>query len=291
MPAAPARTPQVSAEAVAALVGMGFPEPEVRAALGAAMGNADLAYEFLLTGIPEGLPSSPLAASSSPSTGTGTGAVSIETLRSHPQFNNLKQLVQTNPAALSQVLDVIGQQSPELLAAIHANNEAFLSMMNEPITDTPAVPAAAAAAEQGPDPVQLIQALAQMPPAQRAQVAPSLGMSAEQLEGFLGMMAQMPQDQLRQVLGSMGMAGGAAGGAGAGAAGHGGGGGGGHVIHLTAEEMASVERLQALGFSQQQAAQAFIACDKNEALAANLLLEGGWMDDDAGDYGGDDAYN
>ena len=55
-------------------------------------------------------------------------------------------LVQTNPGALSQVLDLIGmyilshltylltgQQSPQLLADIHANNEAFIAMMNEPI--------------------------------------------------------------------------------------------------------------------------------------------------------------
>jgi hypothetical protein len=32
---------------------MGFPEAETRAALAAAMGNPDLAYEYLLTGIIE----------------------------------------------------------------------------------------------------------------------------------------------------------------------------------------------------------------------------------------------
>ena len=41
-----------SAESVQALVSMGFPETESRAALTAAMGNPNLAYEFLINGIP-----------------------------------------------------------------------------------------------------------------------------------------------------------------------------------------------------------------------------------------------
>jgi len=131
-PAAPTESPFVTAEGLAALTGMGFPEAESRAALAAAMGNADLAYEFLLTGIPTAATPPPAVA------GGAGGAVSIDALRRHPQFNMLKQLVQANPAALSQVLDLIGQQSPELLAAIHANNDAFIAMMNEPIVDAPA---------------------------------------------------------------------------------------------------------------------------------------------------------
>lgn len=70
----------------------------------------------------------------------------------------------------------------------------------------------------------------------------------------------------------------------------GGGGGGGqqnraprHVVSLTQEEMDAVNRLMELGFSQQDAAAAFLACDKNEALAANLLLEG-WTAQDLAHY-------
>ena len=177
----------VTNEAVESLTAMGFPEAETRAALGAAMGNPDLAYEYLLTGIPEHAHaqahrSAPVA---SPATGTSAtgGVTDIEQLRQHPQFNTLKQLIQQNPAALPQVLALIGQQSPALLEAIHANNDAFLAMMNEPITATPAAPVATApssamgapAGTGGGNPAQMVQMLAAMPPEQRAMFAQTLG--------------------------------------------------------------------------------------------------------------------
>ncbi|KAL1231807.1 UV excision repair protein [Trichinella spiralis] len=44
-------------------------------------------------------------------------------------------------------------------------------------------------------------------------------------------------------------------------------------IHLTAEERDAVDRLVAMGFSESQVIEAYFACDKNEALAANFLLQ------------------
>ena len=61
----------------------------------------------------------------------------LAVLRSHPQFDALRRLVQTNPSMLQQVLAQIGQQQPELLQAINANQAAFLEMMNEPVADAP----------------------------------------------------------------------------------------------------------------------------------------------------------
>ena len=54
-PIAKPAAPALNAEVVANLVAMGFPETESRAALSAAQGNADLAVEFLMGGIPPGV--------------------------------------------------------------------------------------------------------------------------------------------------------------------------------------------------------------------------------------------
>lgn len=56
--------------------------------------------------------------------------------------------------------------------------------------------------------------------------------------------------------------------------------GGGHVVQVTPEEQQALVRLQSLGFTQNQAIRAFIACDRNEELAANFLFENPDDDDD-----------
>lgn len=141
------------------------------------------------------------------------------------------------------------------------------------------------------------------------RMAAVMGIPAEQLRATAQMIGSLPPEQLAQFMmqaaameqqqqggggggGPMeGMWGGGGGGTGAG-----GGAGGQAVLRLTAEEMAAVDRLTEMGFDRSEAAQAFLACDKNEALAANLLMDGGFGfgaedDDDGGFGGGGDGNN
>ncbi|CAM9117389.1 unnamed protein product [Choristocarpus tenellus] len=296
--AAPAALPAGGAplneENVRQLCDMGFPDDQARAALRAAMGNAEVAVEFLMTGIPDnfqermaqavagGTPSD-----AGPPTSPPGAMESLEDFRRHPQFNELKRLVQRDPASLQTVLQLIGQQSPRLLARIHENQEEFISLMNEPVEEAPpaSVPPPPASGLGGlapmmgagmGNPAQMAQILQSLTPAQRAQWAASMGVSPEQLAQVSQVIGNMPPDQLQQLMnmvGGGGMGGGAMGAMGvppmpSGAA------GGANVIHLTEEEGAAVARLTELGFDRSDAAQAYLACDKNEALAANLLMDG-----------------
>mmetsp|Transcript_3506 Transcript_3506/g.7378 ORF Transcript_3506/g.7378 Transcript_3506/m.7378 type:complete len:419 (-) Transcript_3506:176-1432(-) len=319
-------------EVINNLKALGFPESDCRACLRASNGNPDVAVEFLMNGIPPGI-SAAAGSSSSSSATTTTGTGALEALRHHPQFNDLKRLVQTNPNMLSAVLQQIGQQQPELLQAINANQAEFLQMMNEPVGSTggsgglggggAANPAPAAGANNNNpfsgssgsasnagmppgmealgNPAQLAAMLQSMPPQEQHAMASMMGMTVDQLQQTAQMISAMPQEQVQQYM-NMAMQG--AGGPGmggmmGGAGGMGGGGGAGaQVLRLSEEEMAAVNRLTEMGFDRAAAAQAYLACDKNEALAANLLMDGGFADfgDDGADMGGggggdDDMYD
>lgn len=305
------------AEIVNNLTSMGFPEAEAKACLRAANGNPDIAVEFLMSGIPPQLqqhasqPASSGAVATPAASSSSSSSEPLQALRNHPQLNELRRLVRENPSSLSQVISQIASQQPELLQEINQNQAAFLALMNEPVSEssTPSPPAPSAinntsssqsssgSAPSGgglgnmfgamANPAQMTQMLSSMSPAERNQMAAMMGLSPEQLNATLQMIGSMPPEQFQQFVSQAMQHGGGGGGLGGnpfgGMGGFGGmpGGGGqqGMVLQLSPEEMAAVDRLTEMGFDRTEAAQAFMACDKNEALAANLLM------DSAGDFG------
>lgn len=129
----------------------------------------------------------------------GLGAAApgaLDFLRTNPQFQALRSMVQANPQILQPMLQELGKQNPQLLRLINDNQGEFLRLINEA--------------------------------------------GAENAEGdLLGHLAEaMPQS-----------------------------------INVTPEEREAIERLEALGFDRARVIEAFLACDRNELLAANYLLE------------------
>lgn len=126
------------------IMDMGYGRDQVEQALRASFNNPDRAVEYLLTGIP------PEALEDRDPTGTeeaveapgsnlpaaGTGGTPSEDplafLRSQPQFQQMRQVIQQNPQLLNTVLQQIGQTNPALLQLISQNQEAFVRMLNEP---------------------------------------------------------------------------------------------------------------------------------------------------------------
>lgn len=169
------------------------------------------------------------------------------------------------------MLPALAQSNPEILTAINENPDAFMQMLAESGVGGGAGGGAGAGAGMnmdgiGADPqaLQMFTALAQNPEMLQ-QVLPEIEQANPELAAAL---RENPQGVLRMMQ-MMQAQGGVPGMGGAG----GPGGAGPTVVRLTPEENEAVERLTQLGFDRQTAAQAYLACDKDENLAANFLFE------------------
>lgn len=66
-----------------------------------------------------------------PGMGGGAGGGTLDFLRSNPQFQALRQMVQANPQILQPMLQELGKQNPQLLQLINSNQQEFLRLINE----------------------------------------------------------------------------------------------------------------------------------------------------------------
>ncbi|XP_065585226.1 UV excision repair protein RAD23 homolog A [Cyrtonyx montezumae] len=117
------------------IMSMGYERERVVAALRASYNNPHRAVEYLLTGIP-GSPEPerpPVQESRPPEQPQVEGENPLEFLREQPQFQNMRQVIQQNPALLPALLQQLGQENPQLLQQISQHQEQFIQMLNEPL--------------------------------------------------------------------------------------------------------------------------------------------------------------
>jgi len=240
-------------EAVQNLVSMGFPEADVQRAMRAAFNNPERAAEYLLTGIPQNVgavaapahvaappPAAQAAANQRPAAANnplGAAAAIPQQGAALPQ-GAIQQMMAQNPESVAAVLQHVMRNRPELFQAIGAdgniNQAAIENLLRDPNFMQMMMQSLAGGAPVGARPGLGAQGQGV------GAVRPGLGMGR-------GMMGQVGAQQP-----PMGNA---------------------NVIRMTHAEAASVDRLKNIGFSQQQALEAFLVCNKNEQMAANYLFE------------------
>ncbi|MBW0489896.1 hypothetical protein O181_029611 [Austropuccinia psidii MF-1] len=253
--------------------GMGFPREEVIKAMRAAFNNPDRAVEYLMTGIPAGLDSLPpsaappasapatTAANPNPAVGvaptTGTRNL-FEAAAQHVAQQRQPSDSATNPAASA------GLSSAAMIRAVEAlrNNPQMVQLRQ--------------LVQQNPHLLQpFMQQLGQSNPNLLAQ----LTSNPELLMSFLAEGAEGGDDDAEFPAGMLG-----GGGLGSGA------GDETQYVQVNQEERDAIERLVGMGFDRPMVIQAYFACDKNEEMAANYLVEHGFDDlEDGGATGGDSA--
>ena len=203
---------------VASLIDMGFEKSQAEEAIKAAQGQIDLAVDYLYNGIPEGTNDNlPFMEGEGEEGGEEGG--DEDPLKKTASI--AKILCQNDPSKLTNLMQNIQQNDPDLFALINEREEEFKNLLEQPVTE--------------------------------ADIR-----------------------NLRSFQQEMGM-----GGVGGEHGGHEHGHGQGTIsVNLTPEDRVVINRLKELGnFNEADVIQAYIACDKNEEMAANYLFEQKMNDD------------
>ncbi|KRY52282.1 UV excision repair protein RAD23 -like protein B, partial [Trichinella britovi] len=219
---------------------MGFRKSSVVVALKMAYNNPDVAIDYLTSGVDlirlKERIDNEIAQSRTVGQDGGNEPEydGIAQLRHNPAIKQLRLVVQRDPTMLHDVIMEIERANPNITRLIQENQEAFVQLLNERV-------------DQNEPMKQEVQKQQQQPPQQQQQQ----GQQQPQQQRRRQQQQQQHQQQEQSTSSGTRI----------------------FRIHLTAEERDAVDRLVAMGFSESQVIEAYFACDKNEALAANFLLQ------------------
>ncbi|KAJ7346539.1 hypothetical protein DFH08DRAFT_700217 [Mycena albidolilacea] len=237
---------------IANMVEMGFPREQVLACMRASYNNPDRAAEYLMTGIPDHLvaeASGAPPAAAAPPAGAAPPAAAAAPAAPTPAAapptgpQNLFQLAQQQQQQQQQVgagAGAAGAGAPggELDLAALQNNPQ-IQQLRDLMMQNPA----------------LIQPLIQQLGAQNPALMQMIQQNPAAVARLFGVDGAEFDDNEDGPIPP-----------------------GAHVVSVTEEERAAIQRLEALGFPRQAVLEAYFACDKNEELAANYLFESAFDD-------------
>lgn len=248
--------------------GMGFPRDQVKKAMQAAFNNPDRAVEYLMTGIPASLDT---LANPQPITATtpDSSAAAIPSGIIPP--SGPRNLFEAAAQHVAQQRQPGETAAPTTGPAAAGAPSAASTRALEALRNNPQMIQLRQLVQANPNLLQpFLQQLGQSNPSLLAQLTsnPNLLMS------FLTEGAEGIEDDAEFPPGMLG--------AGAGTAGD-----DTQYVQVSPEERDAIERLVGLGFERALVIQAYFACDKNEDMAANYLIEHGLEDFEDAARGGD----
>jgi len=225
------------------MLSMGFPRPEIEAALRAAYYNSERAIEYLLTGIPENLQADQRPPPAAQAAASPTPVAAIPGVEGLEEPVDLFQQAAQAAQAGGATRGAAGGAGNLFGAAGAGAGGAAAGLGNlDFLRNNPQFQQLRQVVQQNP---QMLEPILQQVGAGNPQLAALIGQHPEQ---FLQLLSEDAGDDAPLPPGAQ-------------------------AISVTEEEREAIERLCRLGFSRDQAIQAYFACDKNEELAANFLFD------------------
>lgn len=243
----------VRMENVEQLCAMGFPRPEVIRCLRAAFGNADRAVEYLTTGIPD-VDDDEADADGPDDEAPGSGDAPSPTAATNDTGTSAATAVPGEaPTATPFPAMGVGGGGGGGEAAVDLSQLGNLDL--DSLRDNPQFQQLRTMIQQNPG---MLQELMQNPEFMQLVMR----LDQDELMAILqdvGEDGDDEGDETEDFFNAMQQAGGT----------------GGANVELSEAENEAVERLQQLGFTREVAVQAYVACGKNEEVAASMLFEHG----------------